>query len=157
MKLGKKVLFLFYFGRASGGSNFHDAIYEWTRNSSEKKFFVTSSQIRHPYTTIRATIYEKVFWPENFPKTEYFPTKSDLVFFRALCCSLKYCLVFRHQKASMQKKFLFCRNGQNFEKSKKVQPNGVLMSKNNTVFYCLYYNPSYLGLTSRAVNPRQEQ
>ena len=44
-------------------------------------------------------------------------------------------MVFRHQNASVQNFFLlFCRNGQNFEKSKKEdQPTGVLMSKNNTV------------------------
>ena len=35
---------------------------------------LTSSLIL-PSDTIRATIFEKVFRPEKFPKTEYFPTK----------------------------------------------------------------------------------
>ena len=39
-----------------------------------KSTLVTSSLIWPSYTT-RATIFEKVFQPEKFPKTEYFPIK----------------------------------------------------------------------------------
>ena len=41
---------------------------------------MTSSLI-HPSYTIRATISEKVFLPEKFHKTEYFPTKRMQVKF----------------------------------------------------------------------------
>ena len=44
----------------------------------------TSSLIRPSYT-IRATIFEKVFQPENFLKTEYFPTKRIISLWSRTC------------------------------------------------------------------------
>ena len=44
---------------------------------SEKSVLKTlsTSSLIQPFYTIRATIFEKVFQPENFPQTEYFHTK----------------------------------------------------------------------------------
>ena len=39
------------------------------------QFYLSTSSLIRPSYTIRATIFEKVFWPEKFPKTKYFPTK----------------------------------------------------------------------------------
>ena len=35
--------------------------------------------------TIRATIFEKVFWPKKLPKTEYFPTKRTILLSSRTC------------------------------------------------------------------------
>ena len=44
-----------------------------SRRSSES--ILSTLNLIGPSYTIRATIFEKVFWPEKFPKTEYFPSK----------------------------------------------------------------------------------
>ena len=68
-------------------SNFHLNIQNLQSNLS------TSSLILPSYT-IRATIFEKVFWPEKFPKTEYFPYfQAELVSFQAELVSFQAELV----------------------------------------------------------------
>ena len=47
---------------------------------ARQNILLTSSLIGPPYT-IRATIFEKVFPPEKFPKTEYFPNKRTCFYF----------------------------------------------------------------------------
>ena len=60
------------------------------------KCFLSTSSLIWPSYTIRATIFEKVFWPENFPKTEYFNNKRIISLSSRTCklssrtCKLYY-------------------------------------------------------------------
>ena len=56
--------------------NVRSAIVETLKwHSGGLKHLLSTSSLIQPSYPLRATIFEKVFWPEKFPKTEYFPTR----------------------------------------------------------------------------------
>ena len=104
----------------------------------------TSSLIRPSYI-IRATIFEKEFWLENFPKTEYFPTKRMNEWMNSWLNEYLFLLSERDTSMNEKKHNLSQRHSQ----------NRAIM--NFSIQINLSLPPSFVGGANRAFRPIRAQ